>query len=105
MTLLVLIPKIKHPELITQLRPTNLCNVYYKVITRTLTNILKEVMPSLVAPNQSSFVPGRQITDNIIIYQEVLHSMRKKNGGRGSMIIEVDLEKAYDRVSWNFIRV
>ena len=102
-TLLVLVPKVKYP--ITQLRSISLCNVGYKVITKTLTNRLKEIMPSITAQNQSSFVPGRQITDNILIYQEVLHSMRtRQKKGKGIMMIKVDLEKAYDRLSWKFIR-
>ena len=69
------------------------------VITKTLMNRLKEIMPSLVAPNQRSFVPNRQIIDNVIIYQEILHSMRKKLKGKRIMLIKLDLEKAYDRLS------
>ena len=103
-TLLVLIPKVQHPELISQFRPINLCNVCYKVITKTLTNRLKGIMKDLVSPNQNSFVPGRQITDNVIIYQEVLHSMPKNKKGKDTMMIRIDLEKAYDRLSWSFIR-
>ena len=97
-TLLVLIPKVKHPDM-SQFCPISLCNVGYKVITKTLTNRLKEIMTCKTAPHQSSFVPGRQITENIVIYQEVLHSMRTKGKGNGSMLIKVDLEKAYDRIS------
>ena len=69
-----------------------------------MTNRLKEIMSSVIALNQSSFVHGRQITDNIIIYQEVLHSMRTKKSGKSFMTIKIDLEKAYDRLSWSFIR-
>ena len=49
-------------------------------------------------------MPGRQIVDNIIIYQEVIYSMRKQKPGVGTMLIKIDLEKAYDRLSWKFIR-
>ena len=76
----------------------------YKIITKTLTNRLKELMPFLTSQNQCSFVPGRQISDNIVIYQEVLHSMRSRTLGNGILLIKIDLEKAYDRVSWSFIK-
>ena len=69
-----------------------------------MTKRLKKIMSSVIAPNQCSFVPGHQITDNIIVYQEVLHFMRSQFPGKGFMIIKVDLEKAYDRLSWPFIR-
>ena len=52
---------------------------------------------------QSSFVLGRHITDNIIVTQEVVHSMRKMRGRDRYMAIKVDLEKAYDRLNWDFI--
>ncbi|XP_019200262.1 PREDICTED: uncharacterized protein LOC109193892 [Ipomoea nil] len=80
-TLIVLIPKVQLPETIKQFRPI-----------------------SLVGPFQSSFVPGRQIMDNVILFQEVLHSMRLKKGKTGLMAIKIDLEKAYDRLNWDFIK-
>ena len=67
-TLLVLIPKVKHPYMISQFHPISLYNVGYKVITKTITNRLKEIMPCITSPHQSSFVPGHQITNNIVIY-------------------------------------
>ena len=103
-TLLVLILKVKHPDIISQFRLISLCNVGYKVITKTLTNRLKEIMPCITSPHQSSFIPECQITDNIVIYQEVLYSMRTKGKGNGFMLIKVDLEKAYDRISSKFIK-
>ncbi|XP_019162021.1 PREDICTED: uncharacterized protein LOC109158590 [Ipomoea nil] len=102
-TLLVLIPKVQMPETIKQFRPISLCNVSYKVITKTITNRLKFILPGLVGPFQSSFVPGRQITDNVLVFQEVMHTMRTKRGKTGLMAIKIDLEKAYDRLSWKFI--
>ena len=103
-TLLVLIPKTSHPEQISHLRPISLCNVAYKVITKTMTNTSNEIMESSITPNQSSFILGRQIVDNIIIYQEVLHSIKKLNSRKNYMLIKVNLEKAYDRLSWSFIQ-
>jgi hypothetical protein len=55
-------------------------------------------MPNLVSVKQSSFVPGRNITDNIVMAQEIIHSMRNMRGTQGYMAIKVGLEKAYDRL-------
>lgn len=60
-------------------------------------------MPQLILPYQSSFIAGRSITDNVIIAQEIIHSMRLKKGKRGWVAVKVDLEKAFDRLRWDFI--
>lgn len=103
-THITLIPKVEHPEAASQFRPIGLCNVIYKIITKVIVNRLKPVLPFLISNTQSSFVPGRQITDNIVIMQEVLHTMKKKQGTKGYMAIKIDFEKAYDRLRWAFIR-
>nr|GME00746.1 splicing factor 3B subunit 2 [Ipomoea batatas] len=103
-TLVALIPKISCPTSANNFRPISLCNVIYKIITKALTNRIKPILKKLIGPEQSSFVPGRQITDNILVYQEVLHSMRTRNNGVGHMVLKIDLEKAYDRLDWEFIR-
>lgn len=58
-TNIVLIPKEQNPETISQLRPISLCNVAYKLVTKVITNRLKNIMSELVCPNQSSFVKER----------------------------------------------
>ena len=77
----------------------------YKLITKYIVNRLKQVLPDLTSPMQSSFVLRLKISDNIILMQEFLHSMRKKTGAKGSMAIKVYLEKAYDGLRWGFIQV
>ncbi|KAH9666253.1 reverse transcriptase domain-containing protein [Citrus sinensis] len=102
-TLLVLIPKSEHSTSFKMYRPISLCTVFYKTVTKIIVNRLQVILPDLIGPHQISFVPGRHITENIIIAQEVVHSMRRKMGKKGFMAIKVDLEKAYDKLSWNFI--
>ena len=55
-------------------------------------------------PTQASFVSGCQISDNVVIFQEMLHTMRKKQVQVGYMALKIDLKKAYDRLRWPFIR-
>lgn len=62
-------------------------------------NILRPVLDSLIRPNQSSFLPGRSTTDNIIVSQEILHSLMKTKCKDGGMILQIDFKKAYDKVN------
>lgn len=59
-------------------------------------------MPTLTGTFQSSFIPGRLTTNNIVTIQEIVHSLRTRKGKQGGMVMKLDLEKAYDRVSWQF---
>lgn len=58
-THVVLIPKVKNPVCMKELRPISLCNVAYKLISKVLVNQLKLILPMIIDENQSSFVPGR----------------------------------------------
>lgn len=53
---------------------------------------------------QGSFLPGRKAIDNVVIVQEIFNNMSKKKGIKGSMAIKFDLDKAYDRLEWSFIK-
>lgn len=100
---LVLIPKIDKLETIMDFRPTSLCIVIYKIIAKVVVNRIKPVLSSIISPNQCSFVPGTLSSDNIIVAQEVIHSMSSMKGKKGFMAIKVDLEKAYDRLRWSSV--
>jgi ribulose 1,5-bisphosphate carboxylase large subunit-like protein len=64
---------------------------------------LKDCIPLLVSPFQTGFIHGRSIHENIIVAQEVVHSMHKVRGKKGYFAIKVDLAKAYDMLRWDFI--
>lgn len=73
--LLVLIPKVNRPTSIKGFRPVNLCNVSMKVISKMIVNRLKKVLDDIISLNQASFIPGRQSLDNIVLCQELIHTL------------------------------
>lgn len=60
-------------------------------------------MSQLTGPCQASFIPGRATSDNIVVAQEIIHSLRKRKGRNGAFILKVDLEMAYDQIDWGFL--
>ncbi|KAA3465874.1 reverse transcriptase [Gossypium australe] len=79
-------------QAITQMDP----RFIYKVISKVLANRLKVALPNCISPNQSAFVPGRMIHDNILIAHKLFHYLQSpKNGPNKGLIVKLDMSKAY----------
>ncbi|KAL5543271.1 hypothetical protein UlMin_010981 [Ulmus minor] len=102
-TIITLLPKIKNPVRITEFWPISLCNVLYKIISKMLANRLRKGMDKIISQEQSAFIPGRLISDNAIIGFECLHAIKRRKTKKNYMALKLDMEKAYDRVEWDFI--
>ncbi|GKV38651.1 hypothetical protein SLEP1_g46541 [Rubroshorea leprosula] len=98
---IVLIPKKDNPIDLKDYRPISLIGSLYKIISKVLANRIKKVLPKLISGTQSAFLGGRQITDGILILNEVVEEIRRKK--ISSFIFKADFEKAYDSVNWDFL--
>ncbi|GKU91277.1 hypothetical protein SLEP1_g5176 [Rubroshorea leprosula] len=97
---IVLIPKKSNPEDLKDYRPISLINSLYKIISKVLANRIKKVLPKVISGTQSAFLGGRQITDGVLILNEVIEEIKKKKVS--SFIFKGNFEKSYDCVNWDF---
>lgn len=94
-TTLVLLPKNNNASKWSEYKPISLCNVLNKIITKILATRLAKVLPSIIIENQSGFVGGRLIIDNILLAQELIGKIDQKARG-SNMVLKLDTMKAYD---------
>lgn len=95
--LLVLLPKCENASSVKEYRPIACCTVLYKIISKVLANRMQQVLYSIISENQSAFVKGRLIQDNIILNHELIKGYQRKQISPRCMI-KVDIHKAYDSV-------
>lgn len=69
-----------------------------------LTNRIKQILPHIISPMQSTFIPRRLITDTVLMVFEALHTMDARMIGRQCyMALRLDMSKTYERVEWDFL--
>ena len=99
---LVLIPKVAHPELITQFHPISLSNTLYKLLSRIIVHWLKPDIVEVINPCQAGFMLGCCTSDNIIIIQEVIRTLISRWGRTGYVALKSARVVVYLGNSWIF---
>jgi hypothetical protein len=98
---ITLITKTKEAAKIQQFRPICLLNVIYKILTKTLMLCFEDCMSRIISRSQNAFIKGRNIMDGVLCLHEILHDTRVKK--KDGIVLKLDFEKAYDKISWNFL--
>ena len=101
-TRIALVPKVENPSCMNDFRPISCCTVIYKCISKVIALRLKASLADVIGPSQSAFIPGRNISDAILLTKELLHNAHL-NTGPPRCAIKVDLTKAFDTVRWDYI--
>lgn len=103
-TNIVLLPKFPEAADMGEYRPISLCTVAYKLISKVLDIRIQRCLDVIISESQAAFVPGRQISDNILVAHELISALKsKKDCSEQYMAIKTDISKAYDRVEWSFL--
>ncbi|CAH9148298.1 unnamed protein product [Cuscuta epithymum] len=101
-TVIALIPKTSHSPKVSDFRPISCTNVLYKIITKIIAARMSPTLSGLINQAQGAFVDGRLMFDNIFLAQELVRGYNRKRISPRCMIM-VDLRKAYDTISWDFL--
>ena len=94
---IALIPKKdKDKSLLENLRPISLLNVDYKIPTKIIAKRIEKVLPRIINPNQTGYVKGRFIGENIRLIQDVMSLT--KNANMPGIAFFLDFRKAFDTI-------
>jgi hypothetical protein len=100
--IIILVPKKKNPSSMGEYRLISYCNLIYTSISKILANRLFPGLADIVSLNQGAFIPKKSIAENILLPQELVCDYHKAKGPP-RCTLKIDLMKAYDSVSWDFI--
>ncbi|GKB91890.1 RNA-directed DNA polymerase, eukaryota, reverse transcriptase zinc-binding domain protein [Tanacetum coccineum] len=100
-TFIALIPKTHDAKVVKDFRPISLIESIYKIIAKILANYLSFIMSDLVSDVQTAFVSNRQILDGPFILNDLISWCKHKK--INAMIFNVDFEKAFDYVRWDYL--
>jgi hypothetical protein len=89
---IALIPKALNPSYLKDFRSIFCCNTIYKGIAKILANRIKPLLPRLVGVQQTAFVEGRKIANNILLAQELPWNYHQ-NQGMPWCALRVDLRR------------
>ena len=97
-----LIPKkSKDKTILENLRPISLLNVDYKILTKVIAKRIENVLPTLINPDQTGYVKGRYIGENIRLIYDLIHYTDKTN--QKGIAIFLDFKKAFDSIEWSYL--
>ena len=96
-----LLPKggSKDPSFLKNWRPLTLLNMDYKILAKTLALRLKPVLQHIIGPQQTGFLAGRQITDNIVKTMDIITDANTNLNSK-IIIVTVDFEKCFDKITY-----
>ena len=101
--LITCLPKGDKPrQFLKNWRPITLLNVIYKIASGCIAQRLKQCLPKLISSEQTGFISGRYIGENTRMIYDIMNFTEEEN--LPGLLLIIDFEKAFDSISWEFIR-
>ena len=96
------LPKDNKPRhFLKNWKPISLLNTVYKIGSGVIASRLKRVLEKLIDLDQTGFISGRYIGDNLRLIYDMLQ-FTEENDIPGLLLL-IDFEKAFDSISWDFL--
>jgi hypothetical protein len=96
---LVLLPKIDATVHPSQFCPISLQNYVMKAITKVLMTWLQTTIHALVDADQTGFLSGHHISENIVYAADLLRCCHSRKAP--TLVFKIDFRKAFDSVNWS----
>ena len=93
---------IKDKSLLENLRPISLLNIDYKILTKAIAKRLEKVLPKIINPNQTGYIKGRFIGENVRLIQDAMFYTKQEE--KPGITISLDFRKAFDTVEWDYLK-
>jgi hypothetical protein len=99
--LITLIPKEEEARTLKKFSPISLINCSFKIFAKAMNIRLIQICDRLLSCNQAAFAKGRLILESVVSAHDIIHKAMTNN--RKGLVLKLDYEKAYDKVSWHFL--
>ena len=74
----------------------------YKIASKAIARRIEPVLSKLVHPDQTGFIKGRYIGENVRLISDIMEQPQANN--TPGILISVDFNKAFDSLEWSYIQ-
>ena len=101
--IIICLPKGDKPRhFLNNWRPISLLNTVYKIASGSIASRMKKFLTNLVDSDQTGFMAGRSISENIRLIYDIMEYSEEEN--LPGLLLLIDFEKAFDSLSWPFVQ-
>ncbi|XP_040865551.1 secreted RxLR effector protein 78-like [Glycine max] len=77
-------------------------DIFEEIVSKILANRIAPVLETIIGETQTAFIKNRKMMDNIFLVQDILRKYEWKRSS-SRCLLKIDLHKAYDSISWEFL--